>query len=259
MVRLPSQQRIHLAIDGCNSRVCSPILDQCAGFCPGLARMGTKGTRGVVRISMSCRGSVLAAVLLVLISPLADGQPLVDVPEFKVCYNYGCKQKDQVHLASAEWHEVLAVFATVADSAQQERQQIGQAIALMEQFVGRHTPTYRDRGRNPPTDAWPGQMDCIDESVNTTRYLHLFAAEGVLRWHQAGARVARAPFLFDLHWAGQLVERGTQKAYAVDSWYRDNGGLPYIQPLEQWRAKKPFKRLSASVPGNSGRGDPAWH
>ena len=190
---------------------------------------------------------VLAGILLVLCMPLAAWQSPTGVPEFSVCYNYGCKHLEWVSLTSAEWNEVLAVFATAADSAQQERQQIRQAIALMEQFVGRHTPTYRDRGRNPPTDDWPGQMDCIDESVNTTSYLQLFETYGGLRWHRVSGRVARAPYFFDLHWAGQLVERATQQHYAVDSWFLDNGGLPYIQPLEKWQAKQPFNQAAIDV------------
>lgn len=188
------------------------------------------------------RWIVLAGVLLVLNMPVAVAQAPAGVPEFSVCYNYDCKRMEPVSLTAAEWSEVLAVFATAADSAQQERQQIRQAVALMEQFVGRHTPTHRDHGRNPPTDDWPGQMDCIDESINTTRYLQLFAAYGGLRWHQVSERVARAPYFFDLHWAGHLVERATQQHYAVDSWFLDNGGFPYIQPLDEWQDKQPFQQ-----------------
>ena len=190
------------------------------------------------------RWVVLAGVLLVLNTSLAAGQVPAGVPEFSVCYNYGCKRLEPVRLTPAEWNEVLAVFATAADSAQQERQQIRQAVALMEQLVGRYTPTYRDHGRNPPTDDWPGQMDCIDESINTTSYLRLFETFGGLRWHRVSERVARAPYFFDLHWAGQLVERATQQHYAVDSWFLDNGGLPYIQPLEMWQDKQPFKQAA---------------
>ena len=193
------------------------------------------------------RWVVLAGILLVLNMPVAAGQSPTGVPEFTVCYNYGCKHMERVRLTPAEWNEVLAVFATAADSAQQERQQIRQAVALMEQCVGRHTPTYRDRGGNPPTDGWPGQMDCIDESVNTTRYLQLFATYGGLRWHRVSGRVERSPYILDLHWAGQLVERATQQHYAVDSWFLDNGGLPYIQSLEEWQGKKPFKQLAIGV------------
>ena len=193
------------------------------------------------------RWVVLAGILPVLTMPLVAGQPPTGVPEFTVCYNYGCKHMERVSLTPVEWNEVLAVFAAAADSAQQERQQIRQAIALMEQFVGRHTPTYRDQGRNPPTDGWPGQMDCIDESVNTTSYLRLFETFGGLRWHRVSGRVVRSPFVFDLHWAGQLVERATQQHYAVDSWYLDNGDLPYIQPLDEWQDKQPFKQAASGV------------
>ena len=90
-------------------------------------------------------------------------------------------------------------------------------------------------------------MDCIDESVNTTSYLRLFETFGGLRWHRVSGRVVRSPYVFDLHWAGQLVERATQQHYAVDSWYLDNGGLPYIQPLDEWQDKQPFNQAATGV------------
>lgn len=220
----------------------SPILVE--GRCVG---RGLVTEAYVVCIFVSGRRIVLAGILLVLSLPLPAGQPVTGVPEITVCYNYGCKHMVRVALTPAEWNEVLAVFATAAGSASLERQQIRQAVALMEQFVGRQTPTWRDRGKNPPTDAWPGQLDCIDESINTTRYLQLFATYGGLRWHRVSERVVRAPLLFDLHWAGQLVERATQRHYAVDSWYLDNGELPYIQPLDEWRGKQPFRQTAAVV------------
>ena len=203
-------------------------------------------------IAVPVRWLVLVGILLVLSlsSPLSAGQSDTGVPGFTVCYNYGCKRMTRVVLTPDEWNEVLAVFAADADSAARERQQIRQAVALMERFVGHHIPTWRDRGRNPPTDAWPGQMDCIDESVNTTRYLQLFATYGGLRWHRVSGRVVRAPFLFDLHWAGQLVERATQRHYVVDSWPLDNGQMPYIQPLDKWLDKQSFKQAATNVLGD---------
>jgi hypothetical protein len=182
---------------------------------------------------------VLAGILLVVSMPLAAWQFPTGVPGFTVCYNYGCKHMDRVSLTPAEWNEVLAVFSTAADSAQQERQQIRQAVALMEQFVGRHTPTYRDRGRNPPTDAWPGQMDCIDESVNTTSYLRLFETFGGLRWHRVSGRVVRSPYLFDLHWAGQLVERATQST--PGTWI--TVAYPIYRPSRRGRVNVRLNRL----------------
>jgi hypothetical protein len=101
---------------------------------------------------------VLAGILLVLSMPVAAGQSPTGVPEFIVCYNYGCKHMERV-----------------------------------------------------------------------------------------SRRVVRSPFVFDLHWAGKLVERATQQHYAVDSWCLDNGGLPYIQPLDEWQDKQPFKQAATGV------------
>lgn len=115
---------------------------------------------------------------------------------------------------------------------------IRRAIAVLEQIAGTQTPTFRDRGRNPIIDDWPGQMDCIDESTNTRRYLDLLQERGLLRWHRAAGRAYRTPHLVDPHWAGQIVELETLDHYVVDSWFLDNGELPYIQVLNDWLRKE---------------------
>lgn len=117
---------------------------------------------------------------------------------------------------------------------------IRQAIAILESIAGAHTPTHLDRGRNPIVDDWPGQMDCIDESMNTRRYLDLLQERGLLHWHRAVERAYRAPYIFDQHWAGQIIERETLDRYVVDSWHLDNGHPPYIQALNDWLRKLPF-------------------
>ena len=40
------------------------------------------------------------------------------------------------------------------------------------------------------------QMDCIDESTNSTTYLRILAGAGLLRWHRVEARVTRGFFIF---------------------------------------------------------------
>ena len=117
---------------------------------------------------------------------------------------------------------------------------IRRAIAVLEHIAGTQTPTFRDRGRNPIVDDWPGQMDCIDESTNTKRYLDLLQERGLLRWHRVVERAYRTPHLVDPHWAGQIVELETLDHYVVDSWFLDNGELPYIQAISAWKRKDPI-------------------
>lgn len=180
-------------------------------------------------------------LLLLLAAPVAAIAVDVRPPDITICYNYGCNRTALVRPSTREWQTVVNQFKPAARSAAEERQMIRRAIAVLEHVAGTQTPTFRDRGGNPIIDDWPGQMDCIDESTNTARYLDLLQGQGLLRWHAIVGRAYRAPHLFDPHWAGQIVERGTLDHYVVDSWHLDNGEPPYIQALNEWLRKDPFQ------------------
>ena len=178
-------------------------------------------------------------VLLQLSIPLpvlADSSP----PRVTICYNYNCNRTAQVRPAADEWQTVINQFQPAAQSAAEERDMIRRAVATLESIAGTQTPTHLDRGRNPIVDDWPGQMDCIDESTNTKRYLDLLQDHGLLHWHRVVERAYRAPYVFDQHWAGQIIELDTLDSYVVDSWHLDNGNPPYIQALNDWLRKRPF-------------------
>jgi len=187
---------------------------------------------------------VITPVLLYLLQ-LSLSFPVMAVdsqlPNITICYNYNCSRSAIVRPAAEEWQTVVNQFQPAARSAVEEREMIRRAIAVLEQIAGMQTPTFRDRGRNPIIDDWPGQMDCIDESMNTQRYLELLQARGLLHWHRVAERAYRAPYLFDPHWAGQIIELGSGASYVVDSWYLDNGNPPYIQALSNWLRKDPIQ------------------
>lgn len=180
---------------------------------------------------------VAACVLLIPQLLVAVGRLPPAIP---ICYNYSCNRTAHVRPDAVDWQRVVNQFKPAARSAEGERQMIRKAIAELEQIAGAQTPTYRDRGRNPIVEDWPGQMDCIDESTNTSRYLDLLQEQGLLRWHRVVERAYRAPYILDQHWAGQIVEQETREHFAVDSWHLDNGMPPYIQTLSEWRRKAPF-------------------
>lgn len=160
-----------------------------------------------------------------------------------ICYDYACNTRSRITLSMEEWRRIAALFQDVRSSVQ-ERQSIRQAIALMEQAAGRQTPTFRDRGGNNKLmdDEEAGHMDCIDESTNTTSYLHLFERNGLLSKHRVRERVSRAPYIFDVHWGAVIEEIGSGRRYVVDSWFFDNGQPPVIQPLEDWLEKRDFAK-----------------
>lgn len=153
-----------------------------------------------------------------------------------VCYNFGCEERQIVSLSQSEWRGAAGWFTPVS-SAVEELQQIRKAIGWMEVLIGRHTPTHRDIGMNWAEEGdtpWPGQMDCIDESTNTTTYLKLFEQHGLFKWHRVVERENRRAF-WDQHWTAQVEELRTGARYAVDSWFQDNGALPYVQKIEDWK------------------------
>ena len=117
---------------------------------------------------------------LLLLLQLSFSPPAIAVdrplPEIPICYNYSCNRTAHVRPSAGDWTMVVDQFKPAAGSPVEERQMIQRAIAMLEQIAGEQTPTFRDRGRNPVVNEWPGQMDCIDESINTVRYLELLQA-----------------------------------------------------------------------------------
>ena len=164
-----------------------------------------------------------------------------------VCYNFNCKNHANVSLTLSEWQTVTKGFSPAPVSAEQEREYIKEAIARLEELVGRYTPTWRDVGTNLPTTkgkapSFPGQLDCIDESINTTTYLELLAKEGLLKYHVVSERAYRRS-LFNQHWAAQIMENANNESFVIDSWFYDNGEPPYIEPLATWADLSIFSRF----------------
>jgi len=168
----------------------------------------------------------------VLVLPVQSHSKELTLP---VCYGFSCKIRQIVRITPAEWRSVVGWFDRVATTPEDERQQIRQAIGWMEVVVSRYTPTHLDKGMNLEKKpvAMTGQMDCIDESINTTTYLTLFEQQGHLHWHRVTDRAYRGAY-FDAHWAAQIEQVDNGVNYVVDSWFQDNGMLPYIAESIEW-------------------------
>lgn len=154
-----------------------------------------------------------------------------------VCHEFNCNHMSQVALTGTPWRAINRLFKVHAKTAQEERQTISKAIALMEQFTGRVLGTSNDKARNENAGEG-GQMDCIDESTNTTTYLKFFEHKGWLKWHQVQERAYRSYFFFDIHWTAVIKDKQNQQFYAIDSWFRANGQAPVVLKLEDWKAKQ---------------------
>jgi len=181
------------------------------------------------------------------------------IVDLVVCHNFGCTMQSPLSLTRERFTGVMAVFEPVPSDAKEERARIRTAIAEFERLAGEDLPTYRDKGLNPnstgaDTPQVPahenvvtlvplrhyasieGQMDCIDESTNTTTYLRLLEKFGLLTFHRVKERTLRTPGFFRQHWAATIEEIDGGDAYAVDSWFLDNGEPPYVQRLAAWKS-----------------------
>lgn len=167
----------------------------------------------------------------------ADNVP----PAFYSCTSYHCKSGRQVQLSEPQWQAVRRLLGNAASPAE-ERRRLRRAIALLEQQTGIITGTWRDLAGNVAGAGQPGQLDCIAESKNTTTYLQLLSNAGLLKWHVAEAREVRHPLIFNVHWTAVIRDTRSDRRYAVDTWFRDNGEPPYIQPLEDWKSGRSFER-----------------
>lgn len=158
---------------------------------------------------------------------------------FSICHGYGCASLHLIGLNQQETTRLRALFEPPAPSAEEERKRVARAVALLEQAAGRRLGTDADlpgtpRGRDP------SQLDCVDESINTSTFLHLLDSQGWLHWHRVDDPAERFRFLhFGRHYTAVLIEAGPEgnnRKYAVDSWFHANGVPAEVVDLPTWRA-----------------------
>lgn len=164
----------------------------------------------------------------------------VEVARFPFCDGGTCAEVRFVGLEENEWAEVRAMFMPPPETAEAERRVLREAIGLLERIVGPKTGTATDRAGTFGNSAWAGQLDCNDEAANSTTYMRLMAADGLLRFHRIEDTRTRGGFLFfGRHSTAVISETVSETAsgrhYAVDSWFYDNGHPAEILPLEQWK------------------------
>jgi hypothetical protein len=177
-------------------------------------------------------------IVRVLLLFLLSG-PAVAAPYFVQCYDFGCKTTQELHYSTRNWDEIRAIFTPASVDSAAEKQAIRHAIATMERISGELSGTFRDKGGNYPGSDIIRQMDCIDESTNTFQYLVALEELNLLKWHRVDPKQRRIVWFFT-HWTATITEIDSEAQFVVDSWYRDNGEMPYVQPLADWQRKRDF-------------------
>lgn len=153
------------------------------------------------------------------------------------CHGYGCGTTHLVKLAPAEWNAIRQLFQPPPASAAHERRAIATAGSLFEQAAARQAGTGGDKPGTPFSINDPTQLDCVDESINTSSFLHLLAREKLLHWHDVAEPARRYAFLMlGVHFTAVITDRADNARYAVDSWFHANGEPPEVVALPLWRA-----------------------
>jgi hypothetical protein len=163
--------------------------------------------------------------------------PAPDVALFSHCSAYGCQIVQQTAFADEEWQKIMDIFDPLPASAEEERLKLSEAIGLMEQFVGPKTSTNKDKAKSWLFTFMPtGQLDCIDEAINTTTYLELLKGADLIKYHTIGSIALRGGGMGFrmLHNTATLTERNSDKSFALDSWFRANGVNADVVPLNEW-------------------------
>ena len=209
--------------------------------------------RGISRVFGRVAGVLLASLIAAGCMQQQVGQPALwyaanqAVPptatKVFVCHGFGCVRRTPVTISPRNLRTFKTILARGRASPAAERKAIGEAIAWMEKAVAPTVGSANDvAGLDLRNAGVLGQMDCIDESTNTTSYLLLAEKRGFLTHHTVVRPVARGFFLDGRypHATAVVNETETGKPYAIDSWPHANGERPDIMPLDEWFAVNPL-------------------
>ena len=164
--------------------------------------------------------------------------PMPSGRSFEHCRGYGCTYRDPVTFSKTEWRQVRNYFNAAA-SPRAERNAIAKSIGYLERQSGKKTGTSGDIA-GTFTETGDYQLDCVDESSNTTLYLIMMEQDKLLKHHRVSAPAIRTAgtaagngFLWP-HQSAVIFENKSSTGYAVDSWYRNNGAPADIVALDEW-------------------------
>jgi hypothetical protein len=166
-----------------------------------------------------------------------------------VCHAYTCKEQTTYTFSPAQMAEISALMKKTkrADTPFEERRAVAYAISYMEVRVGNKLGIKDVAGMQFTASGDPSQQDCVDEATNTTSYLLVLQANGLLKHHTVSGTMSKEnlargvatlnPVKYWPHWTAVLTETKTGQKYAVDSWLFPNGENPAVVKVEDWYIK----------------------
>lgn len=170
--------------------------------------------------------------------------PNPTVADFTVCHGFNCTEKKRASLSREQWQRVAATFQPRAKSAQQERQQIARAVALVQGFVGPQVGIAAKQWTHYKMYVLPNlgdttQIDCVDAAVNTWTYMTLMERDGLFHFHRV-AQLSNAGSVTDPNLRNTAVlQEKNGGLFAIDASLGDHDRPPLVMPLEAWMGDWP--------------------
>ncbi|MBZ6076528.1 hypothetical protein [Microvirga puerhi] len=154
------------------------------------------------------------------------------------CHGYGCARRTAVPVDATLIHRASAILKSAKTSPETERRALGEVVKLYTSYLATQFGSPPDTPKSPPSKAGvSGQMDCVDETANTTSLLLILQDNGLLAFHEVERPQSRGLFLDGRypHTTAIISEKANHRKWAVDPWAKAPGERPDILPLSQWR------------------------
>ncbi len=163
-----------------------------------------------------------------------------------VCHAYTCKMQTPYTFSRQDIAEISAVMRKIKrnDTPAEERRAIAYAIANIEVKVGKKLGIKDRAGMQFSASGDPEQLDCVDVATNTTSYLLVMKANGLITHHTVEGTMSKEnlakgivqlnPVKYWPHWSAVLKDTTTGQKWAVDRWPFDQGENPAVQKIEEW-------------------------
>ena len=142
---------------------------------------------------------------------------------------------------------VCHAYTCKVQTPYEERRAVAYAIAKIDTDVGNALGIKDRAGMQFSASGDPTQMDCVDVATNTTSYLLVLKANGLIKYHTVEGTMSKEnlakglvklnPVAYWPHWSAILKENKSGQKYAVDRWPFDQGENPAIVKVEDWYIK----------------------
>jgi hypothetical protein len=154
------------------------------------------------------------------------------------CHGYGCARRQVISVDGSLLGRASAILRAGSASAEAERQALAQVVSAYTAYLASSIGGRPDVPGSPAQmSGVQGQMDCLDETANTTSLLLVLQSHGLLNYHEVEPPESRGFFLDGRypHFSAVITEKRSGQEWAVDPWRRAPGQKPEILPLVQWR------------------------